>query len=90
MERFPFQRLCKERIWNQGKAIKARWAICPDCAKSGFGIKAKLVKANASNSADCAKSGFGIKAKPGFKSRYPPHLLCKERIWNQGKAVVRF
>ena len=34
--------LCKERIWNQGKASLRADARTVDCAKSGFGIKAKL------------------------------------------------
>ena len=35
------KRLCKERIWNQGKAISIKAVLKGDCAKSGFGIKAK-------------------------------------------------
>ena len=34
-----------------------------DCAKSGFGIKAKQSERLVEESGDCAKSGFGIKAK---------------------------
>ena len=36
----------------------------PNCAKSGFGIKAKLAQGAPVIDEDCAKSGFGIKAKP--------------------------
>ena len=145
------RRLCKERIWNQGKAMNMRIIRCPDCAKSGFGIKAKQSKHSNTRRRHCAKSGFGIKAKhqqerpalvrdcakSGFGIKAKPHTdagaqgrycaksgfgikakleskartigvivqradlesrqstntlsvldrqLCKERIWNQGKA----
>ena len=56
--------LCKERIWNQGKASRMSLSSTPNCAKSGFGIKAKLAQGAPVIDEDCAKSGFGIKAKP--------------------------
>ena len=56
--------MCKERIWNQGKAVYEDRTNDVDCAKSGFGIKAKLSQKGWRRNNDCAKSGFGIKAKP--------------------------
>ena len=58
--------LCKERIWNQGKAPSLRPCRPEDCAKSGFGIKAKQGLHGLRPDPDCAKSGFGIKAKHGL------------------------
>ena len=62
----PVRLLCKERIWNQGKARATGRFPVAYCAKSGFGIKAKLGVDERGVAGDCAKSGFGIKAKPGL------------------------
>ena len=55
--------MCKERIWNQGKAVVEVVNEVANCAKSGFGIKAKQIAENHTGVINCAKSGFGIKAK---------------------------
>ena len=55
--------MCKERIWNQGKAKRTTRQLPGNCAKSGFGIKAKPDLVQCIVEENCAKSGFGIKAK---------------------------
>ena len=58
--------MCKERIWNQGKAMIVAPVVAKHCAKSGFGIKAKHTSTAPNSTPYCAKSGFGIKAKLGY------------------------
>ncbi len=60
--------LCKEQIWNQGKAEWVQPTGGHDCAKSRFGIKAKPLERAHVFLSDCAKSRFGIKAKPRSQS----------------------
>ena len=81
--------LCKERIWNQGKAERRATRAAAHCAKSGFGIKAKQVVA--------WFDAVSIVQRADLESRQSQALtwckaprLCKERIWNQGKATGDF
>ena len=78
--------LCKERIWNQGKARRIVGVARCNCAKSGFGIKAKLESGRPAPERIVQRAD--LESRQSCKPRkYKLRRLCKERIWNQGKAA---
>ena len=103
--------LCKERIWNQGKAkrdayeIQARIVQRADLeSRQSYGFWASQpavivqradLESRQSFSGDCPRrprivQRADLESRQSRGNPWKIHgILCKERIWNQGKAEIR-